>query len=504
MESLFAAPPGLPPILAWSILFFTALTLGVLISLGLHRMRLMILSRRPGPSEAERWEGELPSVTVQLPVYNEAGVVERLLDAAARLEYPRDQLQIQLLDDSTDETTPRAARRVEYWRQRGVDVTHVRRPTRTGFKAGALAQATPAAWGEFILILDADFVPPPDLLKHLLPPFSDPQVGMVQARWDHLNEGASLLTRCQALLLDAHFFFEQGGRYAGGLFMSFNGTAGVWRREALDQAGGWSWDTLTEDLDVSYRCQMKGWRFVFLPRVGVPAELPGDVRALEVQQKRWAQGGVQTGKKILPRLLSSDWPLRIKAEGIVHLLGHLAHPLTLLLGLLLLPSAVAREALGLHRFLAVDLAVLAGATLSFLTVYLAAGRRRGHRLLPLVPRALATLGLGVGLTASVSRAVGRGLVGGRDPFLRTPKRGDGRTRYRAAPGRGDVVAKAIMAGWMLLSAVLALLWGYLATLPFILLFAAGYLWLLLGGKDTGAGLGSGMPRVEVQTGARAG
>jgi hypothetical protein len=487
MDAFFSAPPSLPAALAWAILCLTAMTLGALISLGLHRMRLLLLSRRPAPSEAERWEGELPSVTVQLPVYNEAGVVERLLDAAARLEYPRDLLQIQLLDDSTDETSSRATRRIEYWRERGVDVAHLRRSDRTGFKAGALAQATPEARGEFILILDADFVPAPDLLKRLLPPFSDPEVGMVQARWDHLNEGASLLTRCQALLLDAHFFFEQGGRYAGRLFMSFNGTAGLWRRRALDEAGGWSWDTLTEDLDVSYRCQMNGWRFVFLPQVGVPAELPGGVRALEVQQKRWAQGGIQTGKKILPRLLSSDWPLRIKVEGVVHLLGHLAHPLTLLLGLLLLPSALARETLGLQRFLFVDLAVLAGATLSFLTVYLAAGRRRGRPLLPLVPRALATLGLGVGLTASVSRAVGRGLAGGRDPFLRTPKRGDGRTRYRAARGRGDGVAKAIMAGWMLLSAALAVLWGYLATLPFILLFASGYLWLLLAGNRGGEG-----------------
>ncbi len=207
MDAFFSAPPSLPAALAWAILCLTALTLGALISLGLHRMRLLLLSRGPGPSEAERWEGELPSVTVQLPVYNEAGVVERLLDAAARLEYPRDRLQIQLLDDSTDETSSRAARRIEYWREQGVDVAHLRRSDRTGFKAGALAQATPEARGEFILILDADFVPAPDLLKRLLPPFSDPEVGMVQARWDHLNEGASLLTRCQALLLDAHFFF---------------------------------------------------------------------------------------------------------------------------------------------------------------------------------------------------------------------------------------------------------------------------------------------------------
>jgi cellulose synthase/poly-beta-1,6-N-acetylglucosamine synthase-like glycosyltransferase len=484
MDPIFSTPPVLPAPLAWSVLALTAGTLAFLIVLAAHRTRLMLLSRGQGPSESLCWEGPLPRVTVQLPVFNEASVVVRLLDAVAALDYPRDRIQVQLLDDSTDVTTRYAATRVAELRENGLQIQHLHRKDRTGFKAGALAQAMEYATGDFLLILDADFVPKPDLIHRLLPPFMDHGVAMVQARWDHLNESRSLLTRCQALLLDAHFFFEQGGRYSGGLFMSFNGTAGMWRRKALEDSGGWSWDTLTEDLDLSYRCQMRGWRFVFLRDVGVPAELPEDQRALEVQQKRWAQGGVQTGKKILPRLVAwgpGAFPLRIQAEGVAHLMGHLAHPFTLLLGLLLLPSAVARSSLELDRFLWLDAAVFAGATLSFLTVYVMAGRVRGRPLWRLVGRAVATLALGVGLTASVTRAVLRGLLGGsKDPFIRTPKRGEGTHRYRPLAQWGDAALKAGLVTWMGLGVVGALVWGYVATLPFLLLFGGGYLWLLFG------------------------
>jgi cellulose synthase/poly-beta-1,6-N-acetylglucosamine synthase-like glycosyltransferase len=474
-------------VLAWGILVTAGTALSGLLVLALHRLHLLRRARSGAPRERDSWEGPLPRVTVQIPVFNEAAVVQRVLDAAAQLDYPPERLQIQLLDDSTDDTTSRAARRIEHWRNRGVRIEHVRRPDRMGYKAGALQQGLKRATGAFILVLDADFVPPPDLVRRLLPPFSDDRVGMVQARWDHLNEKRSLLTRCQALLLDAHFFFEQGGRYAAGRFMNFNGTAGMWRRRTLDEVGGWSWDTLTEDLDVSYRAQMAGWRFVFLPTVGVPAEIPDTVRALEVQQKRWAQGGVQTGRKILPRLLRSPWPWPVKLEGAAHLLSHLAHPLTLCLGLLLLPSAVARSALGLERLLVLDLLVFAGATGSFILYYTAAGRMRRRTWGRVVPDALWTLALGIGLTAPVSRAVLRGLAGGnRDPFLRTPKRGDGGSRYRSPDGWGDRVLQGFMAFWMVGGAGIALAQGYLATLPFLVLFGTGYTWLFVGGL-TGEG-----------------
>ena len=487
--------PEFPAWLAWSVLTVTGVTLGLLLLFAAHRMHLLRLSRRMPPREAARWEDELPPVTVQLPIYNESAVVTRLLDAAARLDYPRDRLQIQLLDDSTDETRDKAARRVAYWQERGVEMEHHVRSDRRGFKAGALADGMSRARGEFVLILDADFVPSRDLIRRLLPPFMDDGVGMVQARWDHLNEDASLLTRCQALLLDAHFFFEQGGRYAGRRFMSFNGTAGMWRRQAIEDGGGWSWDTLTEDLDLSYRCQMEGWRFVFLPQVGVPAEIPEDVRALEVQQKRWGQGGVQGGRKILPRLLRSEWPAKVKLEATAHLMGHLAQPLTLLLGVLLLPSAVARRSLGLEGLLFLDLLVFAGATLSFLVFYSAAGRQRRRPWRSLIPTAGATLALGIGLNAVVSGAVLRGLLGSADdPFIRTPKKGaEGRLRYRPPKGLADRAMKWILATWLWVCALGAVSWGYLPTLPFLLLFGLGYTWLLVGDLAAGGGRAAGVP-----------
>ncbi len=477
----------LPPAVAWGVIVLAALILALLVPLALHRLVLLRRARgapaRAG-REAARWAGPLPPVTVQLPVYNEAEVVERLARAAVALDYPAHLLEVQLLDDSTDETTDRIRALLPELRAGGVRVEHLHRARREGFKAGALAEGLRAARGAFFLVLDADFLPPPDLLHRLLPPFQDPGVGMVQARWDHLNEGARPLTRGQALLLDGHFWFEQGGRYASGRFMNFNGTAGMWRREALDDAGGWSPDTLTEDLDASYRAQMAGWRFVYLGGVGVPAELPEGIRALEVQQKRWAQGGVETGRKLLPTLWRGPWPRPVKVEATFHMLGHLAHPLTVVLGILLLPSAVARRSLGLEAWLLLDLLVFAAATGSFLVFYLAAARARARGWGRSVPQALLTMALGVGLTAPVARAVLRGVTGrgrGRDPFHRTPKGGRaGLRRYRAPAGSGDLALKLLLAAWMACSTVLALRWGLYPTLPFLLLFGFGWGWLGVG------------------------
>lgn len=475
----------MPDWLALSVLVATGGTLLLLVPFALHRTYLIFLSRKERREEGA-WTGELPRVTVQLPVYNEAAVLGRLVNAAATLEYPAHLLEIQVLDDSNDGSETQAAERVEHWRGRGVRIRHIHRTSRAGFKAGALANGLEQASGDLILILDADFVPAPELIHQLLGPFADPGVGMVQARWDHLNERRSLLTRCQALLLDAHFFFEQGGRSASGRFMNFNGTAGMWRREALEDAGGWSSDTLTEDLDVSYRAQMAGWRFVFLPNVGVAAELPGTVRDLELQQKRWAQGGVQTARKVLPSLLRGPWSREIKTEAVVHLLGHLAHPLTLLLGVLIVPSALAREALGFEGLLPLDLVVFAGASLSFLVFFGAAGRRRGRPWRSLLPTAVATLVLGVGLSAPVSRAVLRGAIGGmRDPFHRTPKRGFGPARYVSPRVVGDVVVKLALVCWMILCGIVAVRQGLWGTLPFVALFGGGYAWVGLGDVRSG-------------------
>ena len=478
----------MPDPLAWLVLLCAAGVLALLLPFAAHRTWLLwTVLRRRAPSLPEEWEGELPDVTVQLPVYNELGVVERLVDAACSLEYPREKLEVQILDDSNDGTSRLAAARARAWRKRGVRVRHLRRRDRSGFKAGALARGLAGARGEFLLVLDADFVPGADLIRRLLPPFADPGIGMVQARWDHLNRDRSLLTRAQALLLDGHFFFEHGARFRSGRFFNFNGTAGMWRRACLEDAGGWEADTLTEDLDLSYRAQMRGWRFAFLDHVGVPAELPEEVGALEVQQKRWAQGGVQTALKILPRLLAGPWPWKVKAEAAIHLCGHLAHPLTLLLGVLLFPAALARRSLGLEHLLWVDLAVFAAATVPFLAYYAAAGRRRRRPWRRLASSVLATLSVGIGLSAPVTRAVLRGLASRTDPFVRTPKRGGaGASPYPGSSRVGDSALKLGLAGALLAGFAGALAQGFWASLPFLALFLSGYLALGLGGVLSGA------------------
>lgn len=468
-----------PEPLAWLILGLLATVLAVLVPLAAHRTLLLLLSRRAGPGVAGVWSAPLPRVTVQLPLYNEIHVAARLVDAACRLDHPSHLLEVQVLDDSTDGTSDVVARRVAWWRERGIEVRHLRRTVRTGFKAGALAAGTASASGEFLLVLDADFLPGPDLVRRLLPPFSDPGVGMVQARWDHLNEDVGILTRAQAFMLDAHFRFEHHGRWASGRFFNFNGTAGIWRRSCLEEAGGWEADTLTEDLDLSYRAQMAGWRFVYRGDVGVPAELPEGVGAFEVQQKRWAQGGIQTGRKILPRLLRARLPLRVKSEAVFHLWGHVAHPLTLLLGVLLLPAALARETLGLREWWILDLVLFGMATVPFLVFYGAAGRTRNRPWRVVIPGVLGTLAVGIGLSAPVSRAVLRGFrrpAGNPDPFLRTPKSGGGTAlRYRTGGGWGDIALKCGLGLYATGAAVAAPLLGHPGSIPFLALFAVGWM-----------------------------
>ncbi len=474
----------MPEILAYITLVVTAGVLALLVPFALHRTYLLWLSRRKRSAIRDPWpESELPRVTIQLPVYNELHVIRRLVDAACAQDYPRHLFDVQILDDSTDETADVAGTVADEWRARGVGVDHVRRATRGGYKAGALARGTHRSQADFLLVLDADFVAPPDLIRSLLPPFRDHAVGMVQARWDHLNADESWLTRGQSLFLDGHFFFEQGGRYKSRRFFNFNGTAGMWRRTCILDSGGWLADTLTEDLDLSYRAQMKGWDFVFLEDVGVPAEIPSTVGALEVQQRRWAQGGIQTAKKVLPELLRGPWPLGVKVEATVHLCGHLAHPLTLMLGLLLLPSQIARRTLGVEHYLLPDLLVFTAATLPFLVFYAQAAHRRGRDRgwsLRAVPQALA---LGIGLTVAVTGSVIRGVVHrGDDAFVRTPKKGEATlTSYRTPVAMRDLVLKlavgAVMVGYLLG----ALVSGFYGSLPFIVLFGAGYLGLGLRG-----------------------
>jgi cellulose synthase/poly-beta-1,6-N-acetylglucosamine synthase-like glycosyltransferase len=315
---------------------------------------------------------ELPRVTVQLPIFNEQYVVDRLLDAVCRLDYPKDKLDIQLLDDSTDETVEVARLLVERYAALGHPVKCLHRDNREGFKAGALAEGLKTAQGEFVAIFDADFVPPPDFLMKCIHHFTDPTVGMVQTRWTHINRHYSLLTEVEAILLDGHFVLEHSGRARSGVFFNFNGTAGMWRRCAIDEAGGWEHDTLTEDTDLSYRAQLVGWKFIYLQDVECPAELPVEMTAFKTQQARWAKGLIQVSKKILPRVLKSDVSRHQKIEAWYHLTANLSYPLMIVLSVLLMPAMIIRFYQGWFQMLYIDLPLFMASTFSISSFYLAA------------------------------------------------------------------------------------------------------------------------------------
>ena len=372
------------------------------------------------PDRARTW----PRVTVQLPVYNEATVVDRLIEACARLDYPKTLLEIQVLDDSTDVTSDMIAAHVERLRREGLEIVHVRRRNRDGYKAGALANGLRFAGGDFIAIFDADFVPAPDFLRRTIPRFDDSEIGLVQARWGHLNEHQSRLTRIQAFGLDTHFAVEQRVRAAAGCFINFNGTAGVWRRTCIEEAGGWSADTLTEDLDLSYRAQLAGWRLEYMHDLEVPAELPAVTGAFRSQQFRWAKGSVQTAIRLLPAVWKSAVSMRAKVEGTVHLSAHVVFPFVLLAGLVHGPLVLMKDANnapgeGFFALLGLGVFGVAG----FFLAQLFAQRSlypewRGR--LRLFPWFMAGT---MGLSISNTRAVWQAVTGRRSSFVRTPKSG---------------------------------------------------------------------------------
>ena len=361
-------------------------------------------------------------------MYNEEAVARRLIDASCRIDYPRDRLEIQVLDDSTDATVQVVREAVEYWSARGFDIKHIHRTDRDGYKAGALKEGTRTCRGEFILIFDADFIPPTDILQKTIHYFSDPRVGMVQARWEHLNRDQSLLTQTEAILLDGHFVIEHGARNRSGRFMSFNGTAGMWRKTCIADAGGWQHDTLTEDLDLSYRAQMKGWKFLFLPDLASPAELPPDMEAFKQQQYRWAKGGAQTCKKLLPMVLRSKLPKRIKIEAFFHLTNCLVYLYVVLLTLMMFPVVYFRVhddyALvdGWLRYL-FDASVLLLATFGGGTFYVTSQRALLRTWADCLKYLPFLLSLGVGICLNNARAVLDGFFGKPSEFIRTPKFG---------------------------------------------------------------------------------
>lgn len=470
--------------LASMLIVFVGLYFAVLLLLctyGLHRAHLVFLLWRhrakvhaacqllPGP------EGELPTVTIQLPLYNEATVVSRLLGGVASIDYPRDRLEIQVLDDSSDETRHIAGLAVEELRARGLDAKYLRRKDRHGYKAGALDYGLKLAQGELIAIFDADFIPQPNFLRDVVGHFSDPAIGMVQTRWGHLNRDVGMLTRVQALMLDGHHLVENQARFGAGCFFNFSGTGGVWRRSAIDSAGGWQHDTLTEDLDLSYRAQLRGWKFVYRPDVVTPAELPEDMAALCAQQFRWAKGTVQTARKLLPGILRSQLSLRQRIEAAFHMLPHFAYPLMLLLSVLLLPALILMPATDLRTMLVIDLPLCIGATGSLVTFYAMAERAQGRSIWQAVRTMPSLIALGAGLSPCLTRAVVEGFRTMAGEFVRTPKRGRDASRYRQ--GTQWPIAELTLGCLSGISVVVAVETNHWFALPFAGLFMYGYLYV---------------------------
>ncbi|MFH1571958.1 MAG: glycosyltransferase [Gemmatimonadota bacterium] len=476
---------GLDP---WQVLCLAlyGASVAVLSLYGFHRYHLMRLFLRHGmasPPAAARF-AELPGVTVQLPLYNEYHVVERLLEAVSRLDYPRHRLQVQVLDDSTDETASRARDAVARLAREGFDIQYLHRDHRTGYKAGALAAGLERARHQFLFLLDADFVPPPHVLRQAIHHFTDPGIGLVQLRWGHLNRGFSLLTRLQSIFLDGHLVIEHTARNRSGCFFNFNGTAGVWRRRAIEEAGGWQHDTLTEDLDLSFRAQLAGWRFLYLPELEVPAELPVEISAFMTQQRRWTKGSVQTARKILPRLWRSDIPLRVKVEATVHLTANGGYLLMLLMALLMLPVMSIRGQLTWQqRLFIVDLPLFSMATMAISGFYAVSQRalypdwKRQLKYLP------ALMAFGLSLCVNNARAAVEGLLGHQSGFERTPKYGV-TAAPGATPGRKYAGGRTTTAGGGELAMAAYFVWVVVQAwrldlyfgIPFLLLFLAGFLY----------------------------
>jgi cellulose synthase/poly-beta-1,6-N-acetylglucosamine synthase-like glycosyltransferase len=474
----------------------------LLASYGAHRYVLVYLyykNKKNRTTDPAGYFAELPRVTIQLPIFNEQFVVERLLDAICRLNYPLERLDIQVLDDSTDETVAVARGLVNHYAAKGFPVSYHHRSNREGFKAGALTEGLKTAQGEFVAIFDADFVPPEDFLLRTIHHFTDPKIGMVQTRWTHINRNYSFLTEVEAILLDGHFVLEHSGRARSNVFFNFNGTAGIWRRSAIDDAGGWQHDTLTEDTDLSYRAQLKGWKFVYLQDVECPAELPVEMTAFKTQQARWAKGLIQTSKKILPRVLKSDQRFHIKLEAWYHLTANLSYPLMIVLSVLLLPAMIIRFYQGWFQMLYIDLPLFMASTFSISSFYLVSQRElfpgKWYRALLYLPFLMA---LGIGLTVTNTRAVLEALLGKQSEFARTPK-------YHVESKKDKVRANNYRRGLGWVPWVELLIGCYFAitvyyaidnenyiTVPFLILFVVGYwytgLMSLLQGRFAGISL----------------
>ena len=469
----------------WFILIVYFSILATLAVYGAYRLKQVIdfwRYRKFVPRPIARFtEDELPSITVQLPLFNELYVVDRLLKAVTAIDYPREKLEIQVLDDSTDETTRVAEAVVAKYAEQGFDIHYIHRADRTGFKAGALENGNKTAKGELLAIFDADFVPKPDCLRKLVDFFTDPLVGCAQMRWSHINGKYNLLTRLQTIMLDGHFVVEQTTRNRTGGFFNFNGTAGIWRRRAIEMSGGWQHDTLTEDTDLSFRAQLMGWKFVYLLDEESPAEIPVEINAFKAQQRRWAKGVMQVGLKLYPRIWLAPLPFRVKLEMFFRLTGNISYPLMIIASFLQFPLLLVRYNQPFYHLMVLDLPLLFFSSISVVMFYGSAiwylDEKRTPRLLhlPLV------MGLGIGLAFSNARAVLEALIGLKSEFVRTPKYRVEETKdatwkrkkYKRKRGLLPILELSFAVYFSLAIVYSARLhmWG---TIPFLLLFFFGF------------------------------
>lgn len=470
----------------WALLipYFTILV--ILSIYGIHRyetMRLYLKHRKKLPQGPTSQFPSLPRVTIQLPLYNERFVVARLLEEVCKMKYPAHLLQIQVLDDSTDETHPYTERLCYELAAQGHPIEYRHRTNRHGYKAGALQEGLSTATGEFVAIFDADFIPPADFLTRTIHFFTDPGVGVVQTRWSYLNKEHNILTQVEAMLLDGHFVLEHGARCGSGLFFNFNGTAGIIRKSMIDDAGGWQHDTLTEDSDLSYRAQLKGWRFVYVMGLDCPSELPTETYSFQVQQSRWAKGLTQVAKKLLPAILKAKIPWRVKVEAFMHLTPNISYPLMIVVSALMMPVMIVRFYMGWLQMLLIDFPLILASFFSISAFYLLAQKelypKSWWKSIVFLPMLMAA---GVALTVSNTKAVMEALFGIQTSFARTPKYAlaPGETKvapptYRRRSGFLPYIEIAIGSYFVFMVAWAIDSYNFLSV-PFLMLFVSGYYW----------------------------
>lgn len=453
-------------------------------SLGQLHLTWNYIKRRKSETLEKPILHEFPSVTIQLPIYNEQYVAKRLIESVAKIDYPHDKLEIQILDDSDDETSQIVQDAISYL-PTTLQVEHIQRPKRVGFKAGALGYGTEFAKGDLIAIFDADFIPAPNFLMETVPHFQNSEIGVVQTRWEHLNKNFSLLTHLQAFGLDAHFTVEQTGRHLSNCFISFNGTAGVWRKKCIEEAGGWESDTLTEDLDLSYRAQLKGWKFIFLENVGSPAELPVTINAFKSQQYRWNKGAAETHRKVWKKVWKAPLPFSIKFHALLQLFKGIGFVSSLLLAVFSVPLLFVRNSstefnfvLSLLSITLVCIVVLTSFYYASLMRFIESPRKRITYFILNFPLFLA---FSFGITLHNALAVIEGYIGRKTPFIRTPKfniagsTGEvGSNKYTFKKIHGLTWVEGLMVGYFLMGTWMGWQYGDFTFFPFHLLIVIGY------------------------------